>query len=155
MVHFGEFLKTWSLRSNSVTRQVTFKKTKIGGNCQNSNATFWAIFKQSDWIIGQKMRLFRLIFKHSVKVICHTYETFIWLVSEVISEYWSNWSPQSSTGVLLRSLHGQTRKVAPGHPRSKLSCQEKPISISLLLIKILDVWLTNGLSLDFEGLEKE
>ena len=28
MVHFGEFLKTWSLRSNSVTRQVTFKRTK-------------------------------------------------------------------------------------------------------------------------------
>ena len=25
MVHFGEFLKTLSLRSNSVTRQVSFK----------------------------------------------------------------------------------------------------------------------------------
>ena len=25
MVHFGEFLKSWRLRSNSVTRQVTFK----------------------------------------------------------------------------------------------------------------------------------
>ena len=24
MFHFGEFLKTWSLRSNSVTRQVNF-----------------------------------------------------------------------------------------------------------------------------------
>ena len=24
MVHFGKFLKTWSLRSNSVTRQVSF-----------------------------------------------------------------------------------------------------------------------------------
>ena len=34
MVHFGEFLKTWSLRSNSVTRQVSFR-TKIGGKCQN------------------------------------------------------------------------------------------------------------------------
>ena len=34
-VHFGEFLKTWSLRSNSVTRQVSFKRTKIGGKCQN------------------------------------------------------------------------------------------------------------------------
>ena len=30
MVHFDEFLKTWSLRSNSVTRQVSFNKTKIG-----------------------------------------------------------------------------------------------------------------------------
>ena len=36
MVHFGEFLKTSSLRSNSVTRQVNFKWTKIGRKCQNS-----------------------------------------------------------------------------------------------------------------------
>ena len=36
MVHFGEFLKTWSLRSNSVTRQVSFNRAKIGGKCQNS-----------------------------------------------------------------------------------------------------------------------
>ena len=51
-VHFGEFLKTWSLRSNSVTRQVSFDRTKIGGKCQNgknSNATFWVIFKQCDF----------------------------------------------------------------------------------------------------------
>ena len=34
MVHFGEFLKTRSLRSNSVTRQVSFNRTKIGGKCQ-------------------------------------------------------------------------------------------------------------------------
>ena len=32
---FGEFLKIWSLRSNSVTRQVSFKSTKMGGKCQN------------------------------------------------------------------------------------------------------------------------
>ena len=36
MIHFGKFLKTWSLRSNSVTRQVSFNRTKIGGKCQNS-----------------------------------------------------------------------------------------------------------------------
>ena len=36
MVHFGEFLKTWSLRSNSVTRQVSFNMKKVGGKCQNS-----------------------------------------------------------------------------------------------------------------------
>ena len=35
MVHFGEFLKTWSLRSNSVTRQDSFNKSKISGKCQN------------------------------------------------------------------------------------------------------------------------
>ena len=36
MVHFDEFLKTSSLWSNSVTRQVNFNRTKIGGKCQNS-----------------------------------------------------------------------------------------------------------------------
>ena len=44
----ASFWKTWSLRSNSVTRQVTFNRTKIGGKCQNvknSNKTFWIIFK--------------------------------------------------------------------------------------------------------------
>ena len=46
IVHFGEFLKIWSLRSNSVTRHVTFNRTKIGGKRQNSNATFLVIFKQ-------------------------------------------------------------------------------------------------------------
>ena len=34
MVHFGEFLETWSLWSNSVTRQDTFNRTKIGGNAK-------------------------------------------------------------------------------------------------------------------------
>ena len=32
--------------SNSVTRQVSFNRSKIGGKCQNSNATFWVFFKQ-------------------------------------------------------------------------------------------------------------
>ena len=35
MFHFGEFLKAWSLRSNSVTKQVNFNRTKISGKCQN------------------------------------------------------------------------------------------------------------------------
>ena len=34
MVHFGEFLKTWSLRSNSVTRQVSFNNTKLVENAK-------------------------------------------------------------------------------------------------------------------------
>ena len=46
MVHFGYFWRTWSLLSNSVTRQVNFDSTKIGGKCQNE--TFWVIFKQCE-----------------------------------------------------------------------------------------------------------
>ena len=49
MVNLENFLKTWSLRSNSVTRQVNFNRTKIGGKCQNSNETFWVIFKHCEW----------------------------------------------------------------------------------------------------------
>ena len=39
MVHFDEFLKIWSLQSNSVTRQVSFNRTKIGGKCQNAKSS--------------------------------------------------------------------------------------------------------------------
>ena len=54
MVQFGEFLKTWSLRSNRVTRQVSFNRSKNDlkmPKLKNSKATF------------------RVIFKHCVKVI--------------------------------------------------------------------------------------
>ena len=47
MGNFGEFLKTWSLLSNSVTRQVTFIRTKNGGKCQNSKI-------KSNILSGQK-----------------------------------------------------------------------------------------------------
>ena len=52
MVHFGEFLKTLSLRSSSVTRQVSFNRTKNWWKMpkiKNSITTFWAIFKQKNF----------------------------------------------------------------------------------------------------------
>ena len=45
------FRKPWSLRSNSVTRQVSFNRTKKVENAKirkKSNATFWVIFKQCE-----------------------------------------------------------------------------------------------------------
>ena len=42
------FWRVFCLQSNSVTRQVTLKRTKIGRKCQNwkiKNATFYGIFK--------------------------------------------------------------------------------------------------------------
>ena len=36
MVKICKFLETWSLQSNSITRQVSFNRTKIGGKYQNS-----------------------------------------------------------------------------------------------------------------------
>ena len=63
IVHFCEFLKISSLRSNSVTRQVTLNRTKIGGKCQNQKfkcdilGNFQTIFLSA---FGAK---FRSIFK--------------------------------------------------------------------------------------------
>ena len=41
MVHFGYFLKKWSLMSNSVTRQVNLNRTKISGKFQNWKVQMW------------------------------------------------------------------------------------------------------------------
>ena len=41
IVNFGEFLKTWNMRSNSVTRQVNFNRTKISGKCKNWKTQMW------------------------------------------------------------------------------------------------------------------
>ena len=76
MVHFGEFLKTWSLRSNSVTRQVSFYRTKIGGKCQNSKIQMrhfeWfsnTVLVNQSWTLPIGQVLFHAI--HSSAVINH------------------------------------------------------------------------------------
>ena len=71
MVNFGEFLKIWSLRSNSVTRQVSFNRTKIGGKYQNSNATFWVIFKQCASVKTKSQSIwdiFEATFRKKIKI---------------------------------------------------------------------------------------
>ena len=42
---FYEFLKTCSVQSNSVTRQVNLNRTKVDGKGQYSNTTFLVIVK--------------------------------------------------------------------------------------------------------------
>ena len=42
-IQFGRVFENLKLRATSVTRQVSFNRTKVGGKCQkfkNSNATF-------------------------------------------------------------------------------------------------------------------
>ena len=56
----GFFLNNWSLRSNSVTRQVNFNRTKIGGKYQNPNATFCVILKHCAIPELQENRVFML-----------------------------------------------------------------------------------------------
>ena len=61
MVHFGEFLKTWRLRSNSVTRQVSFNRTKIVEKCQNK----W-IFMTKFQILTHKPKIDKWIFWQNI-----------------------------------------------------------------------------------------
>ena len=85
MVNFGEFLKTWSLRSNSVTRQVSFNRTKIGGKCQNSNAAFWVIFKHcvEVWIWSCQITSLNFVnnFNSSPKTLDETFSFFFLLLT--------------------------------------------------------------------------
>ena len=52
MVNFGDFWKTRSLRSNSVTRQINFNQTKISRKCHNSKIEmrlFWWFSNTVRW----------------------------------------------------------------------------------------------------------
>ena len=66
---FWLFLKTLSLWSNSVTKQVNFSMTKIVEKCpkcQNSNETFWEIFNHFAlelirircWVLNRQFTVF-------------------------------------------------------------------------------------------------
>ena len=50
-VHFGKFLKTWSLQSNSVTRQVNFSRTKFIGKYHKWDiwGDFETMYPRSKW----------------------------------------------------------------------------------------------------------
>ena len=65
MVNFDEFLKTWSLRSNSVNRQVNFNRTKISKKCQNSKIQI----QHFGWVSNIVLKGYNL--KKIVKVCLH------------------------------------------------------------------------------------
>ena len=69
MVHFGEFSKTWSLRSNSVTRHVSFNRTKIG-KCQN-----WKIQMRHFGWFSNTYRSYTNDLKDSPSVMKHYYKS--------------------------------------------------------------------------------
>ena len=74
MVHFGEFLKSFILRSNSVTRQVTFNLTKIGGKCKNSKIEMRYFFGQN-FIINAKISQFWRVFENLKLAVKQCYQT--------------------------------------------------------------------------------
>ena len=63
LVQFGEFLKTSSLRSNSVTRHVSFNRTKIGENAKIQKfkcdilSTFQTLYKIRNYKFWSTMQL--------------------------------------------------------------------------------------------------
>ena len=72
MVNFGEFLKTGILQSNSVTRYVTFKRTKINEKCQKlkiTNKTFLVIYKQCVLVEILNNYLIICCFHHKLRIL--------------------------------------------------------------------------------------
>ena len=63
MVHFDEFLKTWSFWPNSVTRQASFNMTKIGENAKIQKfkcdilSTFQTLYKIRNYKFWSTMQL--------------------------------------------------------------------------------------------------
>ena len=55
---FDEILKTWSLRLDSVTRQVNFNRTKIGGKCQHSKIQMRQFQKYSNYVLVPNLERF-------------------------------------------------------------------------------------------------
>ena len=84
-VNFGEILKSWNLRSISVTRQVNLKWANIGEKCQMfsySNATFWILFKHCVVVtsLAKHFLIFRKFLKNAKKSL-ETQNTFCLLIT--------------------------------------------------------------------------
>ena len=75
IVHIGEFLTTWSLQSNSVTRQVTISRTKIGGKRQNRK-----IQKGQKLVENAKILKFKLDKNWSKMPKCPNSNTTFWVI---------------------------------------------------------------------------
>ena len=69
IVHFGDFLKNWSLWSNSVTRQVNFYRQKLVKNAKIKNGAFFTNFCTIKidlpgnivWPLDQKLQVFQKV----------------------------------------------------------------------------------------------
>ena len=91
MVHLGEFLIIWSLRSNSVTRQFSFNRTKNWWKMpklKNSNTTFRVIFKQCENRKGWWSCLRKLFF--SITFFSFSHCSSFWDAAFCLSEHFSS-----------------------------------------------------------------
>ena len=125
MVYFvGEFLKTWSFRSNSVTRQVSFNRTKNGGKCQNSKCDIFSNFQ----ILWRD----RIMHSYFVFLLCLH---FVWslysLVFRLIRHLWS-----LHFFVLLPSKRRKDRKLSSCYKFcDRASSGRKPARQNILLFQ--------------------
>ena len=96
MVNFGDlgdFLKTCTLRSNSVARHVTFNKTKIVGKCQNkknSNATIFDNF-QTLWYSLQNYLSSFILEIHFIMATCVTQGNISWFSHVIFLMEFNHW----------------------------------------------------------------
>ena len=130
MVHFGEFLKSWNLLSNSVTRFVNFKRSTFGEKCQKKIkcdilGPFRRVFEKTcgqkvlpdrSILIGQKVvnitseasYIYNL---SGQKLIKNTENGHFWRVFENLSRLWKSvtrqvhfgefWNPESCGQIVL------------------------------------------------------
>ena len=82
---FCEFLKTWSLRSNSVTRHVNFNRTKIGGKCQNSKI----LMRHFGW------------FSNTVRALQNS-QCCIFSCIDFLLESWETWEEEEESSSLVK-----------------------------------------------------
>ena len=97
MVQFGEFLKTWSLRSISITRHVSFNRTKIGGKCQNWKTQMRHIGWFSNTVLDQWSR---------INFISEAFQFADWIDFNQDWKLRSNWERQPSAASQQRMQLG-------------------------------------------------
>ena len=103
IVHFGEFLflKSWSLRSNCVTRQVSLNRTKIGGKCQNSKI----LMRHFEW------------FSNTVILWCIFGRNWISLENyEIVFSFWKTYLSLTGISNILRNAENIPKMDLSSNP---------------------------------------
>ena len=121
MFPFGEFLKTWSLRSNSVTRQVSFNRTKNVGKMPKSKKFKCDILSNFQTMcVHGKLRLPCMEFDPAIRTF------FLWFLGnpEFFDSFWNPGKIAEMT---------KCRKTIPNKGQNKV--HNKVVQIKFLLLK--------------------
>ena len=147
---FGEFLKTWSLRSNSVTRQVNFNRTKIGGKCQHWNIGWFSnnAFLRTWNLLEQRNLPYFLYWLSSVKRrkadMIHLWEH----LQNKLIENWIDWklilSSRAKYSTVKKNSKNLTSKVKKGFFKGNFTvfAGANFASLSILVIHCFQIGTT-------------